>query len=51
MTLHMLFGRHVADLKTSHWDKGRFVSRCTVCGSEMIKPPGQNWRMSTPRDY
>ena len=46
MTLHELFGRHAADLRDSHWDRGRFVSRCTVCGRAMVKPPGEPWRIS-----
>ena len=47
--LHNIFGKHVADLKTSHWDKGYFVSHCTVCGCEMIKLPGLPWRASGRR--
>ena len=46
MTFHSLFGRHVANLRTSHWDKGNFVSRCTVCDCPMVKPPGMPWRTS-----
>jgi hypothetical protein len=46
MSLHSLFGRHTADLKASHWDKGQFVSRCTSCGAGMIKPPGLQWQLS-----
>ena len=45
MSLHTWFGRHVANLKTSHWESGHFVSSCTVCGSEMIKLPGLPWRL------
>lgn len=45
MTLHGLFGRHVANLKTSHWDRGRFVSACTICGQAMVKPPGLEWQL------
>ena len=45
MNLHSLFGRHVADLKTSRWDGGRFVTSCVVCQREMIKPPGEAWRI------
>ena len=44
MTLHSLLGLHTADLKTSHWDNGYFVSACTRCGREMIKLPGLPWR-------
>ena len=45
MSLHSLLGWHAANLKTSRWDNGRFVSSCTVCGREMIKPPGEPWRI------
>ena len=45
MSLHNLLGRHVADLKASHWEDGHFVSRCTVCGQEMVKPPGGEWQL------
>ncbi|HYJ83654.1 MAG TPA: hypothetical protein VEW26_12540 [Allosphingosinicella sp.] len=45
MSLHTLFGRHVADTKASHWDKGSFVSRCTVCDAAMVKLPGLDWRL------
>lgn len=45
MTLHELFGRHVADLKDSHWDQGNFVSRCTTCGQPMVKLPGLDWQL------
>ena len=45
MSLHSWFGTHVADLKTSHWDRGYFVSRCTLCGEDMVKLPGLSWRL------
>jgi hypothetical protein len=45
MSLHDWFGNHAADLKISHWDSGHFVSRCTLCGREMIKLPGLPWRL------
>ena len=45
MSLHDLLGRHVANLKTSHWDRGSFVSSCTVCGRAMIKLPGLSWQL------
>ena len=45
MTLHEFFGRHVADLKDSHWDQGKFVSRCTTCGRPMVKLPGLDWQL------
>ncbi len=47
MMLHRLFGKHDADLKTSHWDRGRFVSECTICGREMVKLPGLPWQVSS----
>jgi len=43
MMLHALLGRHAANLRTSHWDDGRFVSHCVICGREMVKPPGGLW--------
>ena len=45
MSLHTWFGRHTADLKTSHWDGGYFVSRCTLCAQPMVKLPGLPWRL------
>jgi hypothetical protein len=45
MSFHDWFGRHVADTKHSRWDAGHFVSRCTECGREMVKPPGEGWRL------
>ena len=45
MSLHDWFGRHVPDPDANHWDSGYFVSRCTVCGREMIRLPGLPWRM------
>ena len=45
MSLHSLLGRHDADLKSSHWEKGSFVSRCTVCDAAMIKLPGLAWQL------
>lgn len=45
MSLHSLFGSHSADLRTSHWEKGSFVSRCTVCDAAMIKLPGLAWKL------
>ncbi|MDB5691713.1 MAG: hypothetical protein JWO81_776 [Alphaproteobacteria bacterium] len=44
MSLHSWLGRHVPDLQASHWDRGHFVSRCTVCGTAMIKLPGLPWK-------
>jgi hypothetical protein len=40
---HQLFGSHAPDLKFSHWDGGHFVTKCTTCGREMVKPPGASW--------
>ena len=45
MSLHSLLGKHVADLRTSHWEQGQFVSRCTSCGAGMIKLPGLQWQL------
>jgi hypothetical protein len=45
MNLHDLFGTHTADLKASHWQHGRFVSACTRCDRQMVKLPGQPWRL------
>lgn len=45
MSLNDLLGRHVANLKTSHWNRGSFVSTCTSCGREMIKIPGFLWQL------
>ena len=50
MSLHALFGTHVADLTASHWDRGHFVTCCTLCGREMIKLPGLNWRLRERAD-
>ena len=47
MSFHAWFGSHVADLKASHWDRGSFVSRCTVCERPMIKLPGLAWQLRT----
>jgi hypothetical protein len=45
MSFHTLFGKHTADLQQSHWERGHFVSWCTVCGRGMIKLPGLPWRI------
>ena len=45
MSLHRWLGKHLPDLKFSHWDHGHFVSACTICGREMIKLPGLEWRL------
>lgn len=49
MTFHEWFGTHVADTADSHWDRGHFVSRCRLCGREMIKLPGLDWRVRDVR--
>lgn len=50
MSLHTWFGQHVANLKTSRWDQGAFVSTCTICGREMVKPPGRIWQLRPNTD-
>jgi hypothetical protein len=45
VSLHAWLGRHTADLQTSHWQYGQFVSACTHCKEPMIKLPGQPWRL------
>jgi hypothetical protein len=45
VSLHDWLGRHAADLQNSRWDQGHFVSSCTLCGREMIKPPGLPWQL------
>ena len=47
MNFHDLFGTHTANLKTSHWSNGQFVSACTRCDRPMIKPPGEPWRIAS----
>lgn len=45
MSLHSWLGRHDADTQSSHWERGSFVSRCTVCDAAMIKLPGLAWQL------
>ena len=45
MSLHTLFGRHLPDHVASRWDRGNFVTRCTVCQAAMIKLPGLAWKL------
>jgi len=45
VSLHDWFGRHEADTEASRWDRGSFVSRCTVCDRAMIKLPGLAWQL------
>ena len=47
MSLHGWLGHHSPDLKSSHWDRGQFVSSCTICGRAMIKLPGLTWQLRT----
>jgi hypothetical protein len=49
VSLHDWFGRHAADT-AGHWDRGRYVSRCKVCGRDMIKLPGLTWQLRTAAD-
>jgi len=43
---HALLGRHLADLKASRWQDGRFVTDCLICQMEMVKHPGGQWQLS-----
>ena len=45
MSLHDWLALHRPDLRDSHWEGARFVTRCTVCGKQMVKLPGQPWRV------
>jgi len=45
VSLHEWLGRHVADSQASRWDRGNFVSTCTVCDRAMIKLPGLAWQL------
>jgi hypothetical protein len=45
MSLHGWFGRHVPDTAANHWDRGTFVSRCSICRAAMVKLPGLGWRL------
>jgi hypothetical protein len=49
MFWHNLLGSHAADLKASHWDRGQFVTTCTVCNRKMVKLPGLPWRLAGGR--
>ena len=42
--LHRLFGTHVADPASNHWDRGHFASKCARCGRDMVRLPGLPWR-------
>jgi len=50
VNFHSLFGRHEPDTKTSHWERGYFVTQCTVCQREMVKLPGMDWRLRGAKD-
>jgi hypothetical protein len=50
MSFHDWFGAHVANLKTSHWEVGYFVTECTKCGRAMVKLPGLPWRLRGATD-
>lgn len=45
MIFHNLLGLHAADTDAGHWDRGRYVSRCSVCGRAMVKLPGLAWQL------
>ena len=47
MSLHNWLGRHIADHKASHWERGCFVTSCTICGRDMVKLPGLGWQIRT----
>ena len=42
--LHRLFGTHVADPASNHWERGHFASKCERCGRDMVRLPGLPWR-------
>ena len=48
MNWHDWRGRHSPDLMASRWDNGAFVTRCTVCAREMIKPVSGTWHLRVP---
>jgi len=47
MSLHSWFGSHVPNHVTSHWDRGQFVTSCTICGIAMVKIPGLPWKATS----
>ncbi|HYD13017.1 MAG TPA: hypothetical protein VEC11_09230 [Allosphingosinicella sp.] len=49
MSLHDWLGTHAPDLRGSHWEGGRFVTRCTICGKAMVKLPGLSWKLKAKR--
>jgi hypothetical protein len=48
--LHRLFGQHQPDPDANHWEKGHFVSRCSICGCAMARLPGLPWRKLAEQD-
>ena len=44
MTLHDLFGRHLPDADSNHWEGGYFVSACAQCRRRMVRLPGLPWK-------
>lgn len=49
ISLHERFGKHEPDFSESHWERGLFVTRCIVCGRQMVKLPGLPWRIREKR--
>jgi len=47
---HRLFGRHLPDPDANHWEMGRFVSRCSICGCAMARLPGLPLHKQAQRD-
>lgn len=47
--LHTAFNRHAPDLTASRWQGASFVTSCRLCGEQMVKPPGQGWRIAAKR--
>jgi len=45
VSFHDWFGTHVANLNTSHWELGHFVTTCLKCERPMVKLPGLPWRV------
>lgn len=43
---HTLFNRHSPDLTASRWQGASFVTTCRICGEQMFKPHGKNWRIA-----
>lgn len=44
-SLHDRFGWHLVDHAYNHWEEGNFLSRCSICHREMVKLPGECWRV------